>query len=133
MKMFASYNQLKAIRDQSIENLKSQVQQSVSKIMTAYFTVWFQKRLLNLQYISDSISSERLKIAQQRFTVGLGSKLEYLQAQVDHNADRSALMKQQVALNTAKRLLNQTLSRVANIELDVSEDLPPPFLIRWIP
>jgi outer membrane protein len=126
VKMFATYNQLKAIRRQSSETLKDQLQQSVFRVMTSYFDVWYQEALLELQQVSDSISNERLKVAQQRFEVGLGSKLEFLQSQVDHNADRSALMKQQVALSASKHRLNELLARDVNTPFTVDKQLLQP-------
>jgi len=123
-KMFATYNQLKVIRDQSADNLKNQIQTTISGIISAYYNVWYQKQLTRLQQTSDSINMDNLTKAKQQFAIGENSKLNYLQALVNFNASHSAFLTQQIALTNAKDSLNRLLTRPINTYFDVNDALP---------
>jgi outer membrane protein len=73
---------------------------------------------------SIAISEERLRIAEGRRDVGSASELEVRRAQVDRNADRAALLRQQVAIATSKAALNELLARDAAPEFRVADSIP---------
>lgn len=123
-KMFATYNQLKVIRDQSADNVKNQIQVTITRIISAYYNVWYQKQLTRLQQTSDSINMDNLTKAKQEYAVGENSKLDYLQALVNYNATHSAFLTQQVALMNAKDSLNRLLTRPITTYFDVTDALP---------
>ncbi len=122
-KMFATYNQLKVIRDESADNLKNQIQVTVLGIISAYYNVWYQKQLTRLQQTADSINMDNLIISKQEYAVGENSKLSYLQALVNYNASHSAFLTQQITLTNAKDSLNRLLTRPINTYFDVPDAL----------
>ncbi len=111
MKMFVTYQQLQLLKAKGETDLKNTLQQTVLKVTDAYYNVVLQQQLLRVYQFSDSISDWRMSLAQKKWDVGSGSKLDFLQAKVDHNADRSAVMQQQVVLQNAKVDLNNLLAR----------------------
>jgi outer membrane protein TolC len=72
---------------------------------------------------SVTISSERLKLTNDKFTLGKVSKAEVLKAQVDLNTDKSAYMKQLNSLQNAKINLNQLLARSLIVDFEVAENI----------
>jgi outer membrane protein TolC len=71
-----------------------------------------------------AISRERMKIAQNKFNSGLGSKIDLLQAQVDLNAQRSAYLQQQTAIAKSKSILNQLIALPADNDYQVEDSIP---------
>src|SRR2546425_1226216 len=78
-----------------------------------------QQELLKALNEEIAVSEERAKIADRKFSNGSGSKLDLLQAKVDLNAQRSALMKQQTALEESKVSMNQLLAQPLDTKFNV--------------
>jgi outer membrane protein len=64
-----------------------------------------------------------LALAQNRFTIGKASKLEVLNAQVDLNTDKVALLRQNELYANTKILLNQILARDTTTDFSVISEL----------
>ncbi|HEU4789147.1 MAG TPA: TolC family protein, partial [Flavobacterium sp.] len=69
------------------------------------------------------ISQKRLEFTKNRYTIGKGSKLDVLNAQVDLNTDLGNLLKEKQTYANAKTLLNQILARDLNTDFKVSEGI----------
>lgn len=67
------------------------VQNVAADVLTNYFNLSFQSDLLNVLSQNLAYSEERVAIAKSQYEVGRASKLDYLTAQVDFNADLSQL------------------------------------------
>lgn len=76
-----------------------------------YFDVARQQERLTVLDAAVALSEERLRIATSRRDVGAASDLEVNTAQVDLNADRAALLRQEIAIAQARARLNQILNR----------------------
>jgi outer membrane protein TolC len=120
---FASYNKLRELRSIGETNAKLAVESTLSQIIVAYYDVVRQKQLLKAIQNDIAISEDRLRKAQDKYRFGTGSKLEMLRAKVDLNADKSNMLKQEVALANAKITLNQLLARPVEIEFDVADSI----------
>jgi outer membrane protein TolC len=83
--------------------------------------------------LSDNIliSEERLKIAELRFKIGSGSKLDVLQAKIDMNAQTSNLYRQKTFFSNLKLEMNQLLARNVDLEFDVQETIPVEFQLKF--
>lgn len=87
----------------SIENL-------VSDIVSGYYNYILQLQLMNNQKLAIALSRERLRIDQDRYLLGSGSKLQVLQSQVYVNSDSSLLSRQTEIVRAAKIRLNELMA-----------------------
>ena len=117
----AEYQRLKELERQGKTDTRIAIEDLVANIAAEYYNFVQQKiRLKNFHYAM-SLSRERVRIAEARVHVGNASRLDYLQARVDFNADSAQYVKQQEALHTSRIELN---------ELMANEDVDEFFLIR---
>jgi len=90
-----------------------------SLIASAYWEVSRQQELGALRRQNLERSQEVLRIAQAKRELGSANLLEVRQAELDRNADSSALLKQQLALRQAQRQMNALLERDLEVEFRV--------------
>jgi len=114
-RMFIAYNRLQALEKSGQLFTKATVENTVANILDAYYEVVRQSRKIKAIEDAIAISQQRVAITQEQYNVGVSAKVEILRAQVDFNADRSELLRQQEALQNAKINLNQLLGRDPNI------------------
>ena len=122
-KMFAKLDQLKALQKLGEVNLKLTIITKISDVNSTYFDLVQQQQQLAASDSTIIISNQRLKLAQNRFTIGKASKLEVLNAQVDLNTDITALLRQKELYANTKTLLNQILARNVAIDYKVVNDI----------
>ena len=96
--------------------LKLTIITKISDVNAAYFDLVQQQQQLAALDTTIVISNQRLALAQNRFTIGKASKLEVLNAQVDLNTDKVALLRQKELYANTKIVLNQILARDAKTE-----------------
>ena len=114
--MFHTKNRLEALEQQGIAISESVVQNTVAQIAKDFYTVALEQIRLGLLEENIGLSEERLDIAKNKYEFGKSSKIEYLQAQVDLNNDKSNYLIQQENLAARKTALNELLGR------DVTQD-----------
>lgn len=119
LKMFARYDQLKELQKLGEEQLKFTVLTKVWEVNNAYYDLVQQQQQLAAIDSTIIISTQRLALAQNRFTIGKASKLEVLNAQVDLNTDKVTLLRRKEAYANTKILLNQILARDTKIDFRV--------------
>lgn len=122
-KMFARYDQLKALQQLGESQMKLKILDRIGAVNTMYFDLVQQQLQLSALDTALVISKQRLTLAQNRYSIGKASKLEVLNAQVDLNADTSALLKQKELFTQTKTQLNQLLARDITTDFKVSEDI----------
>ncbi len=110
-KMFARYNQLQELEKQGEVQLKMTILSKVSDVMTTYYDLVQQQQLVQALDTTIVISKQRLKTAENRYTIGKASKLEVLNAQVDLNTDTTTFLRQKEQFEITKIQLNQILAR----------------------
>lgn len=123
LKMFARYDQLAALEKQGDVQLKLMVLTKVSDVMTTYYDLVQQQQLIKALDTTIVISKQRLKTADNRFTIGKAAKLEVLNAQVDLNTDASVLLKQKELFGITKIRLNELLARDLTTDFQVVEEV----------
>ncbi|MGX7667047.1 TolC family protein [Flavobacterium pedocola] len=120
-RMFARYDQLKELQKQGETELKLTIMAKVSDVMTGYYDLVQQQQMIRALDTTIIISKQRLKTAENRFTIGKAAKLEVLNAQVDLNTDLSNLLKQKELYQNAKIRFNELLARETDIDFTVVE------------
>lgn len=100
--------ELEALGDATVQVARESIAAQVAR---AYYDVVQQQQVLDVLRETVALSEERVENARLKNEVGESSGLEVLQARVDLNADRSAVLRQEVSLATARTTLNQLLGR----------------------
>ncbi len=102
---------------------RANIEQTIATVATAYYDVIRQlQQLLSLRQALD-ISRERLELARATYEVGTRSRVDYLSARVDYNADSSALIAQEQIVSNAKIFLNTLLIREPLTEFAVRDTI----------
>ena len=122
-KMFATYDRLRQIAQLGETNFKEALETNIYQIATTYYNIIQQKQLMRSTQDAENISEEEVKIADEKFKIGSGSKLDLLQAEVDLNAQKTLYFSQKILLEDQKNQLNQLLGRAGEIDFDVTDSI----------
>ncbi len=108
--MFATKERLENEELRSQYELKFEVDNAIAQLLSSYNQIAFENERLELLESSIEFSEERKRIVEDKYNLGKESKLTLLQAEVDLNADRSALIQQQELIAQLKLLLLQQMA-----------------------
>lgn len=122
-KMFANLDRLKALEQQGQISLKSRILTTISDVINAYYTIAKQQQLVVASDSAMDVSNFRMMIANNKFEIGKGSKLDVLAAKVDYNSDTSTYLQQKNLLGVYIVTLNQLLARDPNIKFKVQNQI----------
>ncbi|MFP4092679.1 MAG: TolC family protein [Cyclobacteriaceae bacterium] len=122
-RMFVTYERLAEIRQASELDAQVVLENLISDISAAYYTVILEQARAGVLQNAVELSNERRKLARNLYEIGKASKLEYLAAQVDYNADTSALIQQKGRLYNASVNLNTLMARPPETEVTVPEQI----------
>jgi outer membrane protein len=118
-KMFARYDQLKAVQQLGEAELKLTVITKISDVTSTYYDLVQQQQQLSALDSTIVISDQRVTLANNRYTIGKASKLELLNAQVDLNTDTTTYLRQKELYANTKTLLNQMMARDVKTDFKV--------------
>lgn len=121
-KMFAKKEQLQELQKLGETQLRLTIITKISDVQAAYYNLVQQQQQLSALDTTIVISNQRVNLAKNRFTIGKASKLEVLNAQVDINTDKVALLRQQELYKNSKIILNQLLARDTQTDFKVVSD-----------
>lgn len=121
MGMFINRDRLQNLKEIGDNQYRAQVEWTVAEITTTYVDITRQQQILDVLLESIDISKQRLKIAEDKFDVGSGARVEVLQAQVALNEDESAWRNQQVVVQNTKVALNVLMGRQPDAMFAVSD------------
>jgi len=121
--MFSRYETLKELQKQGEIELQRSVVTRVSDVISTYYTIVEQQNLLRAIDSSILISRERLRTAENRFSIGKASRLEVLNVQVNLNTDESNRIKQENVVKNFKIALNSLLARDLQQEFSVMNEV----------
>src|SRR5690606_32698867 len=79
-------NQLQALRE---DNLKLQIQTTVSQVIQAYALAMLQHQEAIAIDTGLALAKIRMQLSQMQYESGLAAKVDFLQARVDYNARQS--------------------------------------------
>jgi len=122
-KMFATRDKLNEFVKLGELNIKNQVVNSVATVINNYYNIVRQKQQLKAIEEQMSINEERVKLAEKKFSVGLGAKPDILQGKVDLNAQKAARLKQQTLIDQLKEQLNQLMNVELNTRYEVEDSI----------
>jgi len=122
-RMFVEYDKLKVLDDMGDLNFKQAIETTVALVINAYYDVVMEKQLLKNIRDAIEIYNEKVRLADTKYTLGSGSKLDLLQSKVDLNVQKSNLMKQSTLLDNSKVTLNQLLSRPTETDFIVADTI----------
>lgn len=123
-RMFATRDKLEEFVKLGELGVKTQVVNSIAAIINNYYNIVRQKQQLRAIEEQMSINEERVKIADRKLSVGLGSKPELLQARVDLNAQRAARLQQQTLIAQLRDQLNQLIGFRTGSLYEVTDSIP---------
>lgn len=121
--MFVNHARLRELRKLGDLQLKAGIESTLDQVIKTYYDVVQQKDRLASLRDALSLSKERYRIVESQYGFGSLSKLDLLNARVDMNSDRSAVLRQEVTLLTAKTSLNQLLARTSDQPFDVPDSI----------
>ncbi len=105
-----TYKKLNELKQVGSLNTQLAVENLIADIISGYYNCIQQAQLLdNLKYAL-VLTKERLRIDEDRYLLGSGSKLEVLQSRVYFNSDSSQLSKQQEVVRAAHIRLNEMMA-----------------------
>ena len=129
--VWTNYKQLQLLKEQGELQTRLAIEDYVASLTAEYYN-YIQEdiRLKNFRYAM-SLSRERMRIVEVRYHIGNFSRLDYLQAKVDFNADSAQYMKQREVLNSSRIRLNELMANENMVEwvgirdtaIDVNPDL----------
>lgn len=120
--MFFTKNRLGELEKQGVALNQSIIQNVVARIAKEFYTVALEQIRLQLLAENIGLSENRAEIARNKYEFGKASKMEFLQAQVDLNRDKSNHMIQQERLASSKTTLNELLGRDVTMDFFVVFD-----------
>lgn len=124
LKMFATKQKVEELYSLGRINLKNQVVNTTAGIISNYYLIVRQKQLLKAIEEQMSINEERVKLADRKLSVGLGTKPELLQAKVDLNAQKAAHLEQQTMMIQLRDQLNQLTGMQLPAVYEVADSIP---------
>jgi outer membrane protein TolC len=123
-KMFATRDKFAEFLRLGELNIKNQVVNTIAAIVTNYYNIVRQKQQLKAIEEQMSINEDRVKLAEKKFSVGLGAKPELLQAKLDLNAQKAARLNQLNLIAQLKEDLNGLMSATHNPNYEVADSIP---------
>jgi outer membrane protein TolC len=119
----ATYNQLQQLLKLASVTTRANAEATLASVATTYYDVIRQlQRLIAFSQALD-VSRERLDLARATYEVGTRSKVDFLSAQVDYNADSASVIQQEQFLRDAKVTLNSLLVRDPQTEFAVRDTI----------
>jgi outer membrane protein TolC len=105
----ADYARLKELKNKGDLNARIEIEDLVAGITAEYYNLIRQRVRLRNLHSAVSLSKERLRIVEERYTIGSMSRLELQQAKVDFNADSSRLFTQNETVYASQIKLNELM------------------------
>ena len=123
-KMFATRKRIEELAVLGEANVRNQMINTTASVINTYFNIVRQKQQLRATRELMAVSEERVKLAEKKLQVGTGGKPELLQAKVDLNAQRTAILQQQTVIQQLKDQLNGLLGMALPDIYEVGDTIP---------
>jgi outer membrane protein TolC len=114
----AEYARLKELRSLGELNTRMAIEDFIAAMSEEYYNLIRQNTRLRNLTSTLALSRERLRIVEERYFIGSMSRLDFQQAQVDFNADSSAVLNQLEVVHRSRTHLNQLMA-TDNVEAPV--------------
>ncbi len=106
----ASYQRLKELKDIGELNTRITIEDFIGSLSSEYYNLIRQKIRLKNLLSTLALSKERVRIAQEQYNIGSGSRLDIRMAEVDFNADSSQVVNQLLEVHTSQVKLNELMA-----------------------
>ncbi|HEX8314496.1 MAG TPA: TolC family protein, partial [Flavisolibacter sp.] len=123
-RMFLLRDQLNIAVEQGNLLVKTAVINTVSNVITTYYDIVRQQQQLRNVEEQMALASDRLRLAQYRFDIGVGIKPDVLQAQIDFNNSKAAQLNQLALIDQRRQTLNLLMNTAATVPYKVSDTIP---------
>jgi outer membrane protein len=123
-KMFVTRERLGELVELGVLQIRSQVVTTVADVMRTYFDIARLQQQQRATQEAMALSEERLKLSQYKFDIGTGIKSDVLQAQIDLNGQRTALLTQQNSMKNLMEQLNRQLTLTPGTSYRVQDSIP---------
>lgn len=124
LRMFVTRDKLAEFKLLGELAVKDQIVRTIADIISRYYNIVQAKQQVTAISEQMSISEERVKLAERKISVGLGSRPELLQASVDLNAQRASMLQQQTLISQLREQLNQLMGEPVDRWFDVNDSIP---------
>ncbi|MBP9195557.1 MAG: TolC family protein [Saprospiraceae bacterium] len=115
------YEILKKQNELSSVTAQQTTEELLRMVTELYYTMARQKYVLDYLKKGVKYYEERLTITEERWKVGRGSKLDFLQSQNDLNTQLAAIQNNELALSNFKVNMNLLLNRAADTDFTTEE------------
>jgi len=123
-RMFLLRDQLDLAVEQGNLVVKTAVINTVANVITTYYDLVRQQQQLRNVEEQMMLASDRLRLAQYRFDIGVGIKPDVLQAQIDFNNSKAAQLNQLALIDQRRQTLNQLMNTAPSATYKVSDTIP---------
>ncbi len=123
-RMFATRKRIEELAVLGEINVRNQMMNSAASIIVNYYNIVRQKQQLKATQELMLVSEERVKLAERKLEVGTGGKPELLQAKVDLNSQRTAILVQQTLIQQLKDQLDGLVGMTLPLSYEVSDTIP---------
>lgn len=124
LKMFATRDKAAEFIQLGELGIRNQVVNTVATVLNTYYGIVREKQQLKAIEEQMSINEERVKLAERKLDIGVGTKPDVLQSQVDLNAQKSARINQLMLIVQLKEELNQLMNVTQGTSYEVSDTIP---------
>jgi len=122
-RMQATFDRLKKMAEVSDIETQMQMQELVVEVIEGYYEVMQLKAKVNFLTTVIGYYEDRLRITEERWHVGKGSKIDFLQSRTDLNAQLAERSVTSNDFKNAKVRLNGLLNRNLQIDFDVEDSV----------
>ncbi len=106
-----TYDKLGALKQMGELSTRNSIESLVAGITAEYYNLIQQQRLLSNLKFAVELSRERMRIDEERYLLGSGSRLQLLQAEVFLNADSSRMTRQEEVVRASRIKLNELMAK----------------------
>jgi outer membrane protein TolC len=99
------------------------IENTVAAIATSYYRLVLEQQRYNVLNTTLELSQERVEIAKAQYEFGRASRRDFLAAQVDYNADLTALVNQEQVIQNSKINLNELLAIDPQRNFDIKDTI----------
>lgn len=124
LKLYATREKALSLQQLGSLELRNSVINTIAQVINTYYGVVQQQQQLKAIEEQLQINHERVKLADYKLSIGVGTKTDLLQSKVDLNAQKAAQLEQEIAIKSLKEQLNLLLSHPAGTSFEVTEAIP---------
>jgi outer membrane protein TolC len=124
MQRIATYQHLGKLSQISQLETRKKIEEKVAEAIIGYYDISLAQKKERVLEDCLLISQKVLQLTKVKYEIGQCSKLEYLNAQVQHNEEQAQILLHQESLATAKLALLRLMGKDGLGDFSIVEDIP---------